>query len=80
VNSFVCIILHKRARCEMRMCIVYADCEDVTDTPVWCILLDDTESIVEVIDMGRGSGWTGGACPLQYLWGPSMLLAPPGKC
>ena len=22
----------------------------------------------------------GGACPLQYLWGPSMLLARPGKC
>jgi len=27
-----------------------ADCDDITDTSVCCILLDNTESIVEVID------------------------------
>jgi len=29
---------------------MYVDCDDVADTSICCILLDDSESVVEVID------------------------------
>ena len=38
------------ACCSVRVWLLWADCDDATDTSVCCILLDNTESIVEVID------------------------------